>query len=227
MKNIIVTGSNRGIGLEIAKQLESLGNLVIVTARTFEKAQEASEKIGNGAVPHELDVSRSSSIDRFTEKIQEELSSIDVLINNAGIFQDQNYSLIDVPLDNFNQTLETNFMGPLKLIRSLYPLLKKSKDARIINLSSGLGALNEMGGGYPGYRISKTALNALSAILAADLAKDNIKVNAMCPGWVRTDMGGPGASREVAKGAETAVWLATEENIPNGKFLRDMKVIDW
>ena len=122
--------------------------------------------------------------------------------------------------------MDANFFGPWELIKTLKPLLSKSDDPRIINMSSGMGALNELKrGGYAGYRTSKTALNALTIQLASEL--DDIKINAMCPGWVKTEMGGSEAEREVEKGAETAVWLATNDVIPSGKFLRDKEVIEW
>ena len=150
-----------------------------------------------------------------------------MLINNAGIFQDGNHTLETLPEEVFDRTLQTNFIGPVKLTRALLPLIRKGSDARVINISSGLGAMNEMSGGYGSYRLSKAALNAATQVYAAELMSDGIKVNSMCPGWVKTDMGGAGASREVAHGAETAVWLATATDIPNGKFLRDKQVIEW
>jgi NAD(P)-dependent dehydrogenase (short-subunit alcohol dehydrogenase family) len=149
-----------------------------------------------------------------------------VLINNAGIISSSK-GVDKVGMDEIRALLETNFFGPLQLTQSLPPLLEKSPDGRIINISSGMGALHEVGCGYAAYRLSKTALNSFSAILAKDLAGTNIKVNSMCPGWVRTEMGGSNASRSVERGADTAVWLATAKEIPNGKFLRDRKVIEW
>jgi len=124
--------------------------------------------------------------------------------------------------------MKTNFMGPVRTSKYFMPLLKKSADARIINLSSGMGELSSLqSGGYGAYRLSKTSLNAFTILLASELQQEGIKVFALCPGWVQTDMGGKGATRSVEKGAETAVWLATDKQSLNGKFYRDKKVIDW
>jgi len=125
------------------------------------------------------------------------------------------------------ETMETNLYGPLMVTRALIPFLKKSDDSRVINLSSTMGQLSSMGAGYAAYRISKTALNSLTLIQSKELAREGIKVNSMCPGWVRTDMGGSNAERPVEKGAETAVWLSTEGKIPTGKFFKDKKEIPW
>lgn len=125
------------------------------------------------------------------------------------------------------ETMETNFFGPFLMSQSFLPLLKKSPSGRIVNISSGMGALSEMGKGHAAYRISKTALNGVTTAMAADLAETKIKVNSMCPGWVRTRLGTDAAPRDTTKGAETAVWLALADNIPSGKFFRDMKEIDW
>ncbi|MEQ8926314.1 MAG: SDR family NAD(P)-dependent oxidoreductase, partial [Fulvivirga sp.] len=132
-----------------------------------------------------------------------------------------------VDMDTVRRTMQINLYGPMDLSKTLLNLLKGSAEGRIINISSGLGAMNEMAGGHPSYRLSKVGLNAFTKILSSDLSDTNIKVNSMCPGWVKTDMGGKGAQRSVEQGADTAVWLATAEDIPNGKFLRDRKVIEW
>jgi len=160
------------------------------------------------------------------------LGRLDVLINNAGIFIDSDdadpSTVLTVTPATFEQTMRTNVLGPLILIKAAAPVMQENGYGRIVNLSSGLGQLSDMGGGRPAYRISKAALNALTRTAAGDLAAANIKVNAMCPGWVRTDMGGPHAERSVEKGAETAVWLATlGEDGPTGGLFRDMKPIHW
>ena len=224
MKKVIVTGGNRGIGLQICKDLVAAGCDVILTARNAESGIQKAHEIGARFM--ELDVSKETSIQSFLEKVLQEESHVDVLINNAGIYIDGEQRAIEADFDIVHQTMETNVYGPWRLINGLLPLLKKSNDPRVVNISSGLGAMSEMGSGYPAYRMSKVALNALTRIVASDLGGE-VKVNTMCPGWVRTDMGGSNASRSVEHGAETAVWLTLEKNIPNGKFLRDMKVIDW
>jgi NAD(P)-dependent dehydrogenase (short-subunit alcohol dehydrogenase family) len=160
------------------------------------------------------------------------LGRIDVLVNNAGVFLEKTAtgesSALDVRPETVMATLRTNLIGPLALIQAVVPAMRKQAYGRIVNLSSGLGQLSEMGGSFAGYRMSKTALNALTRTMAAELSEDPIKINAMCPGWVRTDMGGPEATRTVEQGAETAVWLAMlEEDGPTGGFFRDKAPIAW
>jgi len=174
-----------------------------------------------------LDVSDEDSIKKAFDFIVTAYGKLDVLINNAGI-QIGSAGAIDALLENVKQIMETNFYGSWRICQVLAPLLRKSKEGRIINMSSGMGELNSLSaGGYAGYRLSKTSLNALTIMLSHELENDNIKVNAMCPGWVKTDMGGAGAPRTVSQGADTAVWLATEDKIPNGMFFRDRKPINW
>ncbi len=232
MSRIIVTGANRGIGYEIARQLAVHGHEVILTARDPEKGKEAQASLAADGLTVdflELDVGSEMSIQQFVQHFGDRYDSVDGLVNNAGVFLDKNSSLEKVEMSIFRQTIEINFYGPLLLTRGLLPFLRKSKDARIVNLSSGLGALGDMGAGYPSYRVSKAAMNAMTAIFGAELATDGIMTNSVCPGWVQTDMGGAGATRTVDKGAETPVWLLTEDRkrLPNGKFLRDKQVIEW
>ena len=226
-KRIIVTGANRGIGLETALQLSRAGHQVIMAVRDVSKGKEALRNAGHPrdieVIP--LDISDPFSIADFKEKISEVFELIDVLINNAAILQDSKYTFRTIPDELLQKMLNTNLFGSIRLTQALLPLLDKSNDPRVINISSGMGALNEMGGGHPAYRLSKTSLNSFTAVLAAE--EPHIKVNAVCPGWVQTDMGGSGAHRPVEKGAETPVWLATADDIPTGKFWRDKKVIDW
>ena len=224
MSRIIVTGGNRGIGKQIATDLVALGHEVILTARNSEKGNQAASEIGASFL--QLDVADSASIETFSKEVAEKYDAIDVLINNAGIFDDKSQPAHDPNFEIIQSTLETNLFGAWKLVVGLLPVLKKSKDPRVINMSSGLGALNGMGGQYPGYRLSKVGMNAMTQMIYGELG-DQLKINSMCPGWVKTDMGGEGAHRSLAHGAETAVWLATNPTIPNGKFLRDKEVIDW
>lgn len=223
-KRILVTGGNRGIGKEICKQLVGLGHNVILTARSNKKGKPAADEVG--ADFRLLDVSDPKQVKSVTKKFSEEIGDLDVLINNAAILVDSGADVVGVDLEIVRQTLDTNVYGPWQLAKELSPLLKQSNDGRIINISSGMGAISSLTYDHPAYRISKTALNALTLMMYEQIGSQ-VKVNAMCPGWVRTDMGGSGASRPVEKGAETAVWLATNEEIPNGKFLRDKSVIDW
>ncbi len=228
-KIAVVTGTNRGIGLEICRQLAQKNFKVIMTSRDEAKGRAAFEKIakGNPAVElFALDVASLPSIQTFKKNLQEKHGRLDVLINNAAVFLDSaGESLLKVDPDLISKTFQTNVFGPFLLSRELAPLMK---NGRIINLSSGMGQLSEMGAGYPAYRLSKTSLNAVTRMLAAELAPQNISVNSMCPGWVKTDMGGPQAERPVEQGADTAVWLAGEADAAiTGKFFRDRKEISW
>lgn len=224
MSRIVVTGANRGIGKEIAKELADLGQEVILTARDEKKGSEIARQLG--AKFYQLDVSSAASIQTFAEKLSKEVDAVDVLINNAGIFIDGGQNVLNADFSIIEQTMQTNVYGPWRLIQQLNPLLLKSSEPRIVNMSSGLGAIEGMAGDNPSYRLSKTALNVLTMMVHSQ-AGDKIKINSMCPGWVKTDMGGSGAHRSVEKGAETAVWLATNDTIPSGKFLRDKEVIEW
>ena len=224
MSRIVVTGGNRGIGKQIAKELVALGHEVILTARNEKKGKEAASELGASFM--QLDVSSPESIAKFSTEAAAKYDVIDVLVNNAGIFDDKSQPAHNPNFEIVQKTLDTNLFGAWRLILGLLPLLKKSDDGRVVNMSSGLGAMSDMGAQFPGYRLSKVGMNAMTQMIHAELG-DQIKINAMCPGWVKTDMGGEGAHRSLAQGAETAVWLATHPEIPNGKFLRDKEIIEW
>lgn len=230
----LITGANRGIGLEICRQLAQKKEItVILTSRDEKKGREQARRLGTDY--RALDVTDSKSISQCVDSIVKEYGRIDILINNAGIFPDtQNNSasgsssVFDASLDTLRRGMETNVYGPLLLCQKIVPLMKKNKYGRIVNMSSGMGQLSDMNGGYPAYRISKTSLNALTRILNDELKGANILVNSMCPGWVKTDMGGPNAVRELPEGADTAVYLATlPDGGPSGGFFRDRKEIPW
>jgi NAD(P)-dependent dehydrogenase (short-subunit alcohol dehydrogenase family) len=227
----VVTGANRGIGFEIARQLARAGARVILTARKLAAGQAAVEKLRQDGLETQfcpLDVTDASTIRALQGFLTDRFGTLDVLINNAGIIADGDGSALTVSPSVVRQTFETNTLGPLQVAQALIPLLRTSQSGRIVNISSGMGALSEMGAGYPAYRISKAALNAVTGTLAAELADTNIAVNSMCPGWVKTDMGGANAEREVAQGADTAAWLALEAPRDlTGKFVRDRKIIPW
>jgi len=231
-KIVLVTGSNKGIGLEIVKQLAKLGYNVILTSRNESLGLNSVNKLkeeGLNVDYHQLDVVDDNSIDNAYKYVENKYGKLDVLVNNAGVFLEnqENSSFFNSDIEVIKDIMEVNFFGVLKVSKKFVNLLKKSNDPRIINLSSGMGQLINMGGGYIGYRISKASLNALTKIMSNELKVYNIKVNSMCPGWVKTDMGGPNAVRELPQGADTAVWLATVENSPTGKFFRDRKEIPW
>ena len=216
-----VSGANRGIGAEIARQLATdHGFLVLAGARDPAKVAAI-----DGLVPLELDVSDQASVDAARERFEADPGRLDVLVNNAGVGGSYTQGAADFDLDDAKRTLETNLFGAWRLAQAALPLLRASDDGRIVNVSSGAGQLDDMQGGYPAYRISKSGLNALTRILAAE--ERGVRSNALCPGWVRTDMGGSGASRSVAEGADTAVWLATDPEVGSGGFYRDRKPIPW
>ncbi len=223
----VVTGANRGIGLEICRQLTKTGMYVILTARDAAKATAAADQIA--VESRQLDVDNDESVRTFGRWITETHGRCDVLVNNAGVMLDPRGSrVLDAKIETFRATLETNLLGPLRMMQAIIPMMKKQGYGRIVNMSSGQGQLSEMGVGTPAYRVSKTALNALTRTTAADLHASGILVNAMCPGWVRTDMGGSGAPRSVEQGADTAVWLATlPDNGPSGSYFRDRKPLPW
>jgi NAD(P)-dependent dehydrogenase (short-subunit alcohol dehydrogenase family) len=230
-KTALITGANRGIGFEVARQLAEKGFHVFLTARrreAGEKAAAALQKDGAKASFVELDVSDPESLARAAQEVAATVDHLDVLVNNAAILEDEHLSVLEISAELMQRTLTVNTTGPLLVAQTFYPLLAKSDFGRVINVSSGAGALGEMGTYSPAYSISKTALNAVTVQLANAFRRKGIAVNSVCPGWVRTDMGGRYAPRSVAQGANTIVWLATEApKSLTGKFLRDRKVIQW
>jgi NAD(P)-dependent dehydrogenase (short-subunit alcohol dehydrogenase family) len=231
-KIALVTGANKGIGLEIVRQLAKAGFRVFLTARDRQRGEEASKTLQQDSLSVEflqLDVADETSIDKLAKELPSQIDHLDVLVNNAGIYLDaSNASVLEVEPTLILQTLQTNTFGPLRLTQKLVPLLAQSNAGKVINVSSGGGQLTDMGDWAPAYSLSKTALNAVTGMMAAALRDKHIVVNSICPGWVRTDMGGSGASRSVQQGADTVTWLATEARSDlTGKFLRDRKVIPW
>ena len=231
-KIALVTGANKGIGLEIVQQLAKAGFRVLLTARDRQRGEEVSRKLQQDGLRVEflqLDVTDETSIDRLAKELVSQIDHLDVLVNNAGILLDPpNASVLEVEPTVILQTLQTNTLGPLRLTQKLVPLLVKSDAGKVINVSSGGGQLTDMGDWAPAYSLSKTALNAVTGMMAAALKDKHIAVNSICPGWVRTDMGGSNASRSVQQGADTVTWLATEAPADlTGKFLRDREIIPW
>ncbi len=233
-QTILVTGANKGIGYEICRQLARRGARVFLGARDPARGQAAVEslKAENPAADVEFllnDVSSTESIDQAVAALRAKTPSLDVLINNAGILDDRDGSILETDLDLLRRTLETNALGPLYLTQKLVPMLAAAPNGgRIINVSSGLGQLHDMTDEYPAYSISKTVLNAITLQLASALKSKNIAVNTISPGWVRTEMGGEGANLSVEEGADTPVWLATEAPASlTGQFLRAREPIPW
>jgi NAD(P)-dependent dehydrogenase (short-subunit alcohol dehydrogenase family) len=211
----LISGANRGIGREVARQLaENHGFQVLATARSPQ-----GEEL-------QLDVTDPVSVSQLADRVESDPGRLDVLVNNAGIYGSPT-GAADYGLDEAHEVLETNLFGPWRLAQALVPLLRKG-GGRIVNVSSGGGQLEDMQGGRAAYRISKTSLNALTRILAVEEHAHGILVNSLCPGWVRTDMGGASAPRSVEEGADTAVWLATlPDGGPTGRFFRDREPIPW
>jgi NAD(P)-dependent dehydrogenase (short-subunit alcohol dehydrogenase family) len=223
----LVTGANRGIGREAAHQLAAGGYKVLLSARNGIQAQDAEAEVrqstGGTVMPLTLDVSVPSSIARAADQVTADPGRLDVLVNNAGVGLDFGVSGLTPDFDKIQRTLDTNFFGAYRLTIALLPLLRASAHPRIVNVSSGMGGVAEMGGWSPGYRVSKASLNATTRILSTELASEGFKVNSACPGFVNTDMGGPmGAQKPVEEGAAGIVWLATlPDDGPTGGFFRD------
>lgn len=231
----LVTGGNRGLGFEIVRQLAQQGLKTVLASRDPEKGRAAAQQLAGAGIQTAivaLDVTDAASIDTAIAEILRLNGRIDVLVNNAGISLDGSRAtvagVLEVSPDIARQTYETNVLGPMRLIQAVAPHMREMRYGRIVNVSSRMGQLSGMGARSPGYRMSKAALNALTRIAAAELDSASIKVNAMHPGWVRTDMGGSSAPVSVQQGADTAVWLATlPQDGPTGLFFEGREAIAW
>ena len=226
----VVTGGNRGIGFETCRQLAGHGFAVILAARDEPKGRAAAERLRAEGLEVEfapLDVTDDASVGEFARLMKSSHGGVDVLVNNAGIMIDGEESDVRrAKIDTLRRTLEVNVFGALRVTQALLPLMT-GKDARIVNVSSGLGQLSDMKGGWPAYRISKASLNVLTRVLANELEGTGLRVSSVCPVWVKTDMGGSRAPRTPQQGADTIVWLATARDVPSGGFFRDRKPIPW
>lgn len=231
----VVTGANRGLGFETCRQLAKRDIRVILTSRDEDKGKAAAEKLQAEDLDvsyHPLDVTDADSIERLARFIKSEFGQLDILVNNAGVLLDTSEnsdgSLLNAKISTLRKSIETNTLGPLLLCQALIPLMKEHNYGRVVNVSSGAGQLTDMNSGYPSYRISKTALNAVTRIFGNELKGTNILVNSVCPGWVKTDMGGSNAPRTLEQGVDTIVWLATLPDAgPTSGFFRDRQPIPW
>lgn len=224
----LVTGANRGIGSEVCRQLAARGFVVVLTARDATKAEAAARKLGTaGEVePLFLDVADSGSIRTAAAEVASRYGRLDV--NNAAINYDTWQTVENADINAVMETITTNLLGPWRVCQAFVPLLRKSSSGRIVNVSSESGSLAEMGAGPPAYQVTKAALNAMTRTLAGELRSAGILVNAVCPGWVATDMGGAGAPRSLSEGAAGIVWAATlPDHGPTGGFFRDGKPLPW
>lgn len=234
-KVALVTGGNRGLGLETCRQLAERGYRVVLASRDLSKGRAAAAPLtarGLSVVPMALDVANAAEIDRCCAEITAQFGRVDVLINNAGISLDRGRSVLEVDADTYRATMEINFYAPVRLCQVIVPQMLRRGYGRVVNVSSRLGQLSTMGEGTqvrsPAYATSKAALNALTRLFAVAAKGTNVLVNSAAPGWVRTDMGGPGAPRSVEEGADTIVWLATlPDGGPSGQFFYDRASIPW
>ena len=235
----LVTGANRGIGFEIARQLGKQGVTVLVGARDSRKGRHAAEHlVREGADAHSLilDVRHAPSIERSRRFIEQEYGRLDILVNNAAVSHDASLKPSDTPLETIHEVFDTNFFGIIAVTQGLLPLLRRSEAGRIVNISSSLGSLTRNADpSFPfagmqmlGYNSSKTALNAFTVLLANELRGTTIKVNSADPDWCRTDMGGQNAPYSAEQGADTAVWLATlPADGPSGGFFNARQPVPW
>ena len=224
----VVTGANRGIGTEVVRQLAERGYTAVLGSRDRGKGERAAGDLPlDNVIAAELDVSDARSVAAFAEWLTAEHGRCDVLVNNAAVDYDTDQRAIGADLARVREDLETNLFGAWRTTQALLPLLRRSAHPRIVNVSSGAGTLQDMGGGAPAYKVSKVSINALTRMLAAELRGDGVLVNSICPGWVATDMGG-GGGRPVSDGAAGIVWAATlPDDGPTGGFFRDGRPVAW
>ena len=227
-----ITGGNRGLGFETARQLGRRGYFIVAGAPTLEKSQDTVRRLeseGFNATAVALDVTKVKDVEAVADLINREFRQFDILVNNAGVMPDRESGAKGVLESSeacLMEALETNLIGAFRVTRLLAPYLRSG--GRIVNLSSRMGQLSDMGPGYPAYRISKAAMNGLTRTLAAELNNRHILVNSVCPGWARTDMGGVGAMKTVEEGADTIVWAATlPPDGPTGKFFGEREEMQW
>jgi NAD(P)-dependent dehydrogenase (short-subunit alcohol dehydrogenase family) len=227
---VVITGANRGIGFELARQLAASGDTVVLGSRDPAKGEAAAAQLAQRGVsvdPRTLDVTDQASVAALASSLEHDFGHVDVLVNNAAIHYDTWQRASNADLTVVAEALDTNLLGAWRTTLALLPLLRRSSHGRIVNVSSGAGELTGMTGGIPAYKASKVALSALTLMLADELRRDGILVNAVCPGWVATDMGGPGG-RPVDEGAASVRWAVDlPDGGPTGGFFRDGQPIPW
>ncbi|GAB1542395.1 SDR family oxidoreductase [Scytonema sp. NUACC21] len=228
-KYALVTGGNKGIGFAICKGLLNAGFEVVLAARSPDKANAAVEQLSSPHVkPVVLEVTDDASIHLTTRELSQQINHLDVLINNAAIYPDEGVNILTISRELLERTMNTNAFAPIRIVQAFLPLLETAPTAKIINVSSGYGELSGLSAEVPSYCLSKLTLNGATIMLAEALRPKRIAVYSMCPGWVRTDMGGSSAPRSPEQGADTAIWLATEAPMSlSGKYFRDRKEISY
>ncbi len=224
----VVTGANRGIGKAIARQLAAGGLIVALTGRDLDRAQAAAGEMAGAVRPYQLDITDQGSVDRLIAAIERDFGRLDVLINNAGGYWDEGERPSAADLAVVQAALQTNLLGAWRMCEAAVPLMLRHGYGRIVNVSSRAGSFERPSANVPAYRVSKAALNMFTLSLATELAGRGILVNAACPGWVRTEMGGQNAPRSVDEGADTPVWLATlPDDGPTGGYFADRRPVPW
>ena len=224
---VVVTGGNRGLGLEVVLQCAARGDRVVLGSRDLMAGRRVAWEIGPAVLPVALDVTDPDGLAAAAQEVERALGRVDVLVNNAAIHYDTDQDAVDVDLAVVREALETNVLGAWQTTLAFLPLLRRSQHPRVVMVSSEGGSLASMGGGTPAYSVSKAGLNALTRVLAGDLRHDRILVNAVCPGWTATDMGGPGG-RPVAEGARSVLWAVDLlDGGPTGTFTRDGQALRW
>jgi NAD(P)-dependent dehydrogenase (short-subunit alcohol dehydrogenase family) len=222
---VVVTGGNRGLGREVARQCAARGDTVVLGSRDLAAGRQAAREIG--AVPMALDVTDPDGLAAVAQEVERAVGRVDVLVNNAAVHYDTDQTAVDVDLAVVREAIETNVLGAWQTTLAFLPLLRRSAHPRVVMVSSEGGSLASMGGGTPAYSVSKAALNALTRVLAGDLRRDGVLVNAVCPGWTATDMGGAGG-RPVAEGARSVLWAVDLlDGGPTGTFTRDGHPLRW
>jgi NAD(P)-dependent dehydrogenase (short-subunit alcohol dehydrogenase family) len=222
----LVSGGNRGIGLAVCRQLAVHRFAVVLGSRDPDAGERAAAALAGDVRAQQLDVADQASVDQVARWLDSELGRLDVLVSNAGVYPSGRAAEMDMA--SAERTLQVNALGAWRLAVAVIPLMRRTGGGRIVNVSSEAGSLASMGAFMPAYNVSKAALNAVTRVLAADLRADGILVNSVCPGWVRTDMGGPSAPRSAEEGAASVVWAATlAGDGPTGGFFRDGRPLLW
>jgi NAD(P)-dependent dehydrogenase (short-subunit alcohol dehydrogenase family) len=224
---VVVTGANRGLGLEVVRQCAARGDTVVLGSRDVDAGRRAAVGLGDGVRPVALDVTDVDGLAAAADEVDSAFGRVDALVNNAAIHYDTWQNAVDVDLGVVREAWETNVLGAWQTTLAFLPLLRRSAHPRVVMVSSESGSLASMGGGTPAYAVSKAALNALTRTLAGDLRRDGVLVNAVCPGWTATDMGGRGG-RPVGEGAASILWAVDlPDDGPTGTFTRDGRPVPW